>query len=245
MGVEVMSDVPGARGFASLIVAVAVALVAFAGAGVRVSAQAEQPHIVPAPAQDEPAGQRTSEVALLAGGCFWGVQGVYQHVKGVSAAVSGYAGGQQYNAHYEIVSLGITGHAESVQVTFDPRDVSYGKILQIFFSVVHNPTELNRQGPDFGTQYRSAIFPQNDEQAHVARAYIDQLNQAHAFDKAIVTGIEMDRPFYRAEAHHQDFLIRNPTYPYIVYNDLPKISDLKRIFPDFYRDAPALVNGTR
>jgi peptide-methionine (S)-S-oxide reductase len=201
--------------------------------------------VVPAPAQDEAVGAATSEVAVLAGGCFWGVQGVYQHVKGVTSAISGYAGGQQNTAHYEMVGRGGTGHAESVQVTFDPHQVSYGKILQIFFSVVHDPTQLNRQGPDVGPQYRSAIFPENAEQARVARAYIAQLNQARVFDAAIVTKLEMDRPFYPAEAYHQDYLKNNPTSPYIVYNDLPKIDDLKRIFPDLYRTAPVLVNATR
>jgi peptide-methionine (S)-S-oxide reductase len=219
--------------------------VGVAGIGLRSAAQAEKIHVIPAPAQDEAVGQATSEVAVFAGGCFWGVQGVYQHVKGVTSALSGYAGGQQSTAHYEIVGRGGSGHAESVQVTFDPRQVTYGMILQVFFSVVHDPTQLNRQGPDVGPQYRSAIFPANGEQARVARAYIAQLNQARVFDAAIVTKIEMDRPFYPAEDYHQDYLKRHPTNPYIVYNDLPKISALKRIFPDLYRTAPVLVNGTR
>jgi peptide-methionine (S)-S-oxide reductase len=219
--------------------------IAVAGVGLRSAAQAEKAHIVPAPAQDEMVGVANSEVAVVAGGCFWGVQGVYQHVKGVTSALSGYAGGRQSTAHYEIVGRGGTGHAESVQVTFDPHQVSYGRILQIFFSVVHDPTQLNRQGPDVGPQYRSAIFPANAEQARVARAYITQLNRARVFDAAIVTNIEMDRPFYTAEDYHQDYLKRNPANPYIVYNDLPKITDLKRIFPEVYRAAPVLVNGTR
>jgi peptide-methionine (S)-S-oxide reductase len=201
--------------------------------------------VIPAPALDEPAGQATSEVAVLAGGCFWGVQGVYQHVKGVVGAVSGYAGGEKSTAHYERVSSGTTGHAESVQITFDPRSITYGRILQIYFSVVHDPTELNRQGPDVGTQYRSAIFPANEAQTSVARAYIAQLDQANVFEKGIVTRIESDRTFYPAEAYHQDFLIRNPTYPYIVYNDLPKVDNLKRLFPDLYRADPVLVRGGR
>jgi peptide-methionine (S)-S-oxide reductase len=196
---------------------------------------------VPAPAVDEPASTASSEVAVIAGGCFWGVQGVYQHVKGVTSAVSGYTGGDKNTAEYERVSMGTTGHAESVKVTFDPRVISYGKILQIFFSVVHNPTELNRQGPDTGTQYRSAIFPANDQQATVAKAYIAQLNQAHAFNTAIVTKIEPDRTFYPAEGYHQDYLFHNPTSPYIAYNDLPKIEDLKRVFPDVYQLKPVLV----
>jgi peptide-methionine (S)-S-oxide reductase len=219
--------------------------VAFAAVGLRSAVQAEKAHVVPAPAQDEAVGQATSEIAVLAGGCFWGVQGVYQHANGVTSALAGYAGGQQSTAHYEIVGRGGSGHAESVQVTFDPRQVSYGKILQVFFSVVHDPTQLNRQGPDVGPQYRSAIFPANAEQARVAKAYIAQLNTARVFDAAIVTKIETDRTFYAAEDYHQDYLKRNPTNPYIVYNDLPKISDLKRMFPDLYRIAPVLVNGTR
>jgi len=175
------------------------------------------------PVLDEPSNpQATSEVAVLAGGCFWGVQGVFQHVEGVTSAVSGYAGGGADTAHYEMVGTNTTGHAEAVQVTFDPRHVSYGHILQIYFSVAHDPTELNRQGPDVG-------------------AYIAQLNQANAFNAAIVTRIEPGRNFYPAEDYHQDFLTRNPTYPYIVANDLPKIEDLKRLFPDLYRATPVLV----
>jgi peptide-methionine (S)-S-oxide reductase len=196
---------------------------------------------IPAPLVDEPAGQVQSEVVVLAGGCFWGVQGVFQHVAGVSQAVSGYAGGSQETAEYETVSTGRTGHAESVQITFDPRTISYGRLLQIFFSVAHDPTELNRQGPDVGTQYRSAIFPTTAEQARVAQAYIDQLNQAGVFDAPIVTRIEPDQTFYPAEAYHQDFLTRNPSYPYIVINDLPKIESLKRLQPDVYRANPVLV----
>ncbi|MEO7156421.1 MAG: peptide-methionine (S)-S-oxide reductase MsrA, partial [Vicinamibacterales bacterium] len=146
---------------------------------------------------------------------------------------------------YERVGQGDTGHAESVQITYDPRQVSYGRLLQIFFSVAHDPTQLNRQGPDSGTQYRSAIFPANAEQAQVAKAYIDQLNQARAFDRALATKIEMDRAFFPAEGYHQDFLTRNPTYPYIVINDLPKIGELKRVFPDVYRITPVLVSGSR
>ena len=204
-------------------------------------ATAEGAHVLPTPAIDAAPSQATSAVAVLAGGCFWGVQGVFQHVKGVTSAVSGYAGGDKKAANYEIVSTGTTGHAESVQVTFDPRLISYGRLLQIFFSVVHDPTELNRQGPDAGTQYRSAVFPANTEQANITKAYIAQLDQAHAFKKAIVTRIEPDRTFYPAESYHQDFLTRNPRYPYIVVNDLPKIEDLKHVCPDLYRAAPVLV----
>jgi peptide-methionine (S)-S-oxide reductase len=203
---------------------------------------AQDPPVLPAPAVDVPAGEATSAVAVLAGGCFWGVQGVFQHTKGVTSAVSGYAGGDKNTAHYEVVGSGTTGHAESVQVTYDPRQISYGRLLQIFFSVAHDPTQLNRQGPDFGTQYRSAIFPANDEQATVAKAYIAQLDQARRFKKRIVTKIESGYAFYPAEAYHQDFLTRHPTYPYIVINDLPKIEDLKRLFPDIYRATPVLVS---
>ncbi len=202
---------------------------------------AEDARTVPPPATDEAAGARTSAVAVVAGGCFWGVQGVFQHVKGVTNAVSGYAGGAKTTAEYEIVSTGVTGHAESVQITYDPRAISYGRLLQIFFSVAHDPTELNYQGPDVGTQYRSAIFPRDAEQARIAKAYIDQLDQAHAFPKAIVTKIEADKAFYPAEGYHQDFLTLHPTYPYIVFNDLPKIDALRRLFPDRYRADPVLV----
>ena len=196
---------------------------------------------LPAPAVDVAATQASSAVMVLAGGCFWGVQGVFQHVKGVTNAVSGYAGGAKHTATYEQTNDGTTGHAESVQITFDPRQISYGQLLHVFFSVAHDPTQRNRQGPDTGTQYRSTIFPANAEQAAVAKAYIAQLDGTHAFKKAIVTTIEMDRPFYTAEKYHQDFLVRNPTYPYIVYNDLPKIANLKRLFPDLFRATPVLV----
>jgi peptide-methionine (S)-S-oxide reductase len=225
--------------------AVLLAVVSVAGVLVGAAFQAEKARVIPAPSADEPASQAASEVAIVAGGCFWGVQGVFQHVKGVTNALSGYAGGQKFTAEYDRVGLGDTGHAESVQITYDPRQISYGRLLQIFFSVAHDPTQLNRQGPDFGTQYRSAIFPGNTDQARIAKAYIDQLNETHAFDKKIVTKIEMDRPFYPAEAYHQDFLVRNPRYPYIVINDLPKIGELKRVFPDVYRQSPVLVAGSR
>jgi peptide-methionine (S)-S-oxide reductase len=206
---------------------------------------ADGARVVPLPMVDAAPGHATSAVVVLAGGCFWGVQGVYQHVKGVTSAVSGYAGGDRKTAEYETVSTGRTGHAESVQVTYDPRQISYGRILQIFFSVVHDPTEFNRQGPDTGTQYRSAIFPLNAEQAEVAQAYIAQLDQLHAFKKPIVTKIEPDRAFYPAENYHQDFLTRNPRYPYIAINDLPKIEDLKRLLPELYRATPVLVAGVQ
>ncbi len=221
-----------------------VAAAGVAGAGLAISAsRAEEPRRVPPPAADETANGSTSEVAVLAGGCFWGVQGVFQHVDGVSSAVSGYAGGAAATAHYEMTSEGNTGHAESVKITFDPARISYGKLLQIYFSVAHDPTELDRQGPDRGTQYRSTIFPTNQTQARVAKDYIAQLNAAHAFGSPVVTTVEPGKTFYPAEGYHQDFLTRNPAYPYIVINDLPKIGALKRIFPEVYRPEPTLVGA--
>ena len=222
--------------------------IAFAGLAVLAgfaasTSTAEEGRPIPPPAVDEPAGAKSPEIAVVAGGCFWGVQGVFQHVDGVVSAVSGYDGGAAATAHYNLTTRGDTGHAESVRITYDPRRISYGKILQIFFSVAHDPTELNRQGPDDGTQYRSVIFPSDDEQARVAKAYIAQLNQAHAFGAPIVTTIEVNRGFYPAEGYHQDFLVRNPTYPYIVFNDLPKIENLKRLFPEAYRADPVLVGA--
>ena len=208
----------------------------FAGA-----AQAtERAFVIPAPALDsQPSGEK--QTVVLAGGCFWGVQAVFQHTKGVTSAVSGYAGGDKSTAHYEVVGTGRTGHAESVAVTFDPRQVSLGKILQIYFSVAHNPTELNRQGPDDGTQYRSAIFYANDEQKKVAAAYVAQLDKAKVFPAAIVTELEPLRGFYPAEEYHQDFAVLHPSYPYIVFNDLPKVNNLKRIFSADYRETPVTV----
>jgi peptide-methionine (S)-S-oxide reductase len=206
---------------------------------------AEEARAVPTPAVDEQASGKASEVAVMAGGCFWGVQGVFQHVAGVTNAVSGYAGGDKTTAHYDMTSSGTTGHAESVQITYDPRKITYGRILQVYFSVAHDPTELNRQGPDEGTQYRSTIFPMNDEQAQVAKAYIAQLNSAHAFQTPIATTIEPGKTFYRAEDYHQDFLVKNPGYPYIVYNDLPKIANLKRLFPTLYKPDAVLVSASR
>jgi len=206
---------------------------------------AEEARAVPTPVVDEQASGKASEVAVIAGGCFWGVQGVFQHLAGVTNAVSGYAGGDKSTAHYDLTSSGTTGHAESVQITYDPRKITYGRILQVYFSVAHDPTELNRQGPDEGTQYRSTIFPMNDEQAQVAKAYIAQLNSAHAFQTPIVTTVEPGKTFYRAEDYHQDFLVKNPGYPYIVYNDLPKIANLKRLFPALYKPDAVLVSASR
>jgi peptide-methionine (S)-S-oxide reductase len=196
--------------------------------------------VIAAPAQDEAAGAGARQ-AVFAGGCFWGVQGVFEHVRGVRRVVAGYAGGAADTARYEIVSGGGTGHAESVAITFDPAQVTYGALLQIFFSVAHDPTELNRQGPDTGTQYRSAIFPIDAAQRRVAQAYIAQLDAAHAFKRPIVTRVERYTGFYPAEAYHQDFLATHPHYPYIVINDLPKIEHLKRQFPARYRDDPVLL----
>jgi peptide-methionine (S)-S-oxide reductase len=226
-----------------------IALALFAAFAVKTMPAAAQEGIpLPAPAVDLPASQASSAVTVLAGGCFWGVQGVFQHVKGVTNAVSGYAGGAKSTATYEQTNDGTTGHAESVQITFDPRQISYGRLLQIFFSVAHDPTERNRQGPDIGTQYRSTIFPADAEQAAVARAYIAQLNQTGAFRRPIATTIEAGRTFYTfyiGEQYHQDFLVRNPSHPYIVHNDLPKIENLKRLFPDLFRGTPVLVAPTR
>jgi len=224
-------------------IALAAAFALSRGAGVAVAG--EPGKAVPPPAVDAAASTAASDTAVFAGGCFWGVQGVFQHLKGVTNAVSGYAGGDERTAEYETVSGGRTGHAESVRITYDPRQVSYGRLLQVFFSVAHDPTEKNRQGPDEGTQYRSTIFPQNDEQARVATAYIAQLDQAKVFRKPIATTIEAGRRFFPAEAYHQDYLTLHPDQPYIVYNDLPKIAELKRLFPDAYLDAPVLVRGRR
>jgi peptide-methionine (S)-S-oxide reductase len=205
-------------------------------------AQAAEPAVViPPPTLDETAPAGGLQTIVVAGGCFWGVQAVFQHTKGVTNAVSGYAGGQKDTAHYEMVGTGRTGHAESVQVTFDPKQITYGEILQVYFSVAHNPTELNYQGPDEGTQYRSAIFYANDEQKRIAEAYIAQLNGAHVFKSPIVTKLEPLAGFYPAEDYHQDFAVLHPTYPYIVFNDAPKVENLRRLFAGEYRDTPVTV----
>jgi peptide-methionine (S)-S-oxide reductase len=227
----------GGRG--ALLATVTIGLVIWRLADVSASASG----VIPAPAADAPR-TGTSETVILAGGCFWGVQGVFQHVKGVSSAVSGYSGGTAETAHYETLSSGRTGHAEAVKVTFDPQQVSYGQILQIYFSVAHDPTELNRQGPDFGPQYRSAIFAADPTQIEVAQAYMTQLSQARVFPNPIVTTVNLATAFYPAEPYHQDFLTLNPHYPYIVINDMPKITDLKKQFPGLYRDTPVLVGKT-
>jgi len=224
----------------------AAALLALVGiVGVKVwPSAAESARVIPSPIVDAAPVQATSEIAVIAGGCFWGVQGVFQHVEGVTSAVSGYAGGDKASADYGKVSSGRTRHAEAVRITYDPRKISYGRLLQIFFSVAHDPTELNRQGPDVGPQYRSTIFAANSEQARIARAYIEQLDQAKLFGAKITTTIEMEKPFYAAEAYHQDYLTLNPRQPYIVIHDLPKIANLKRLFVDTYRAEPALVSKT-
>ncbi len=205
-------------------------------------AKAEAAVAIPVPAMDSkaPAGIH-AEKAVLAGGCFWGVQGVFQHVKGVSKVVSGYAGGSKETASYETVSSGQTGHAESVEITFDPSVVSYGTILQIYFSVAHDPTELNRQGPDTGTQYRSAIFTNDPDQKQVAETYIAQLDKAGVYPQPIVTRIEPLAGFYPAENYHQDYATLHPENPYIAYNDLPKIDNLSKVFPALYRPQAKLL----
>lgn len=208
-------------------------------------AAAESARVLPAPAADEAAGSATTKTAVLAGGCFWGVQGVFQHVEGVTSAVSGYAGGTKETANYEKVARGWTSHAEVVRVIYDPKKVSCGKLLQIYFSVAHDPTELNRQGPDVGTQYRSTVFAQDDEQARLTKAYVEQLDAAKLFGrKKIATTIERDKPFYPAKAYHQDYMILHPRQPYIVIHDLPKVANLKRLFPAAFRAEPALVSKT-
>lgn len=190
---------------------------------------------LPAPVADIPASVvKGTQTAVFAGGCFWGVEAVFRHVKGVTRAVSGYAGGTAQTADYEKVSSGATGHAESVEVTYDPAQVSYGQLLRVFFAVAHDPTQLNRQGPDVGTQYRSAVFFVNDEQKSVAQAYVNQLNAAKTFSRPIVTEIVTLPAFYAAEAYHQNYAARNPNQPYIVIHDLPKVAHLKEQFPALY-----------
>ena len=205
---------------------------------------AEVPTVIAPPTIDVPkVAVGKLQTAVIAGGCFWGVQGVFEHVKGVRKVLSGYSGGDKSTADYEKVSTGTTGHAESVQITFDPAEVSYGKLLQIYFSVAHDPTKLNRQGPDTGTQYRSAIFYIDDTQKSIAQAYIQQLNKSHAFSHEIVTRVDPFKAFYPAEDYHQDFLVRNPTHLYILINDLPKVENLKHVFPSNYRVQPVTVSG--
>jgi peptide-methionine (S)-S-oxide reductase len=205
---------------------------------------AEEAVTIPPPAIDVP-NASSLQTAVLAGGCFWGVQGVFQHTAGVVNATSGYAGGSKTTADYNLVSTGTTGHAESVEVKFDPKKISYGKILQIFFSVVHDPTQLNRQGPDSGTQYRSAIFTTSDDQKKVADAYVAQLNTAKVYRKPIVTQIGPLQGFFAAEAYHQDYLTLHPSQPYIAYNDIPKVENLKKLFAANYIEKPTLVGNAK
>jgi peptide-methionine (S)-S-oxide reductase len=221
-----------------------VALAVGAIASQRLANSAEPATKIPAPALDEKVAANHTEIAVFAGGCFWGVQGVFEHVRGVKQVASGYTGGAAGTAQYETVSEGDTGHAESVQITYDPTQITYGRLLQVFFSVAHNPTELNYQGPDHGTQYRSAVFPVNPEQRGVAQAYIAQLDRAHVFSTPVVTHVEEFKGFYNAENYHQNFLALHPDYPYIAINDMPKVADLKRMFPDLYRNDPVLLKTT-
>jgi peptide-methionine (S)-S-oxide reductase len=203
---------------------------------------AEAPVVIAPPAVDNPRASGIPQTAVLAGGCFWGVQGVFAHVRGVQKVVAGYAGGDRSTARYETVSSGTTGHAESVKITFDPAAISFGQILQIAFSVVSDPTQLNRQGPDVGTQYRSAIFYVDETQKRIAETYISQLDKAQAFPRVIVTRVDPLSGFYPAEDYHQDYLIRNPSAPYIAMNDIPKVENFKHLFPELYNDRPALVS---
>ena len=224
--------------------AAAIGALALAVLAIAPSRAAEEAVIIPAPAIDATDADGI-QTAVLAGGCFWGVQGVFQHTAGVINAVSGYSGGNKDTADYNLVSTGRTGHAEAVEIKYDPKKISYGKILQIYFSVVHDPTQLNRQGPDVGTQYRSAIFYANDEQKKVADAYISQLNAAKVYKKPIVTKVDKLNGFYPAEDYHQDYLTLHPNQPYIVFNDIPKVENLKKIFADNFIAKPTLVNKAK
>src|SRR4029453_8811775 len=224
------------------MIIVLIALLVALGVGLPGAALAvERAVILPVPAVDNPKVAAPPQTAVVAGGGFWGVHGVYQHVRGVQKVLSGYAGGTKATAHYDVVSRGGTGHAESVEIRFDPKELSYGEVLQIFFSVVHDPTQLNRQGPDTGTQYRSNIFYGDDTQKRIAQAYIAQMERSKVFAGAIVTRVDPLDAFYPAEAYHQDFLLKNPTSPYIVINDLPKIENLKRVFSARDRERPVLA----
>ena len=228
---------------------IAIATLTYMGSGTGVLAAQEKAVKLPAPAVDSPpAIQAATVTAVFAGGCFWGVQKVFQHTQGVLNAVSGYAGGDKATASYAMIGSGRTGHAESVQITYDPRQISYGKLLQIYFSVAHDPTTLNSQGPDRGTQYRSAIFYADTNQKQVAEKYIAQLEAAKVFDRKIVTQLTpLAAPlaFYPAEAYHQDYATLHPNQPYIARFDLPKIANLKTMMPDLYRDKPVLVSQAR
>jgi peptide-methionine (S)-S-oxide reductase len=224
--------------------AAAVGALAISSVFVAPSFAAEEAVMLPAPAMDAKPADGLQTV-VVAGGCFWGVQGVFQHTNGVVNAVSGYAGGDKSTANYTAISSGTTGHAESVQIKYDPQKISYGKILQIYFSVVHDPTQLNRQGPDSGTQYRSEIFATTAEQKQVADAYIAQLNAAKVYKKPIVTKVGSLAGFFPAEAYHQDYLTLHPNQPYIAYNDIPKVENLKKIFAENYIEKPTLVSNAK
>jgi peptide-methionine (S)-S-oxide reductase len=233
------------RSFTRLsLCAAALGVLAISALAIAPARAAEDAVIIPAPTMDLQAADGV-QTAILAGGCFWGVQGVFQHTAGVLNAVSGYAGGSKASANYTLVSTGATGHAETVEIKYDPKKISYGKLLQIFFSVVHDPTQLNRQGPDTGPQYRSAIFTNSDEQKKVAEAYIAQLNAAKVYKKPIVTKVGPLEAFYPAEAYHQDYLTLHPTQPYIAYNDIPKVENLKKIFAENYIAKPTLVSNAK
>jgi peptide-methionine (S)-S-oxide reductase len=240
MSVAIKSASPASRW--RQIGGVAALAVALAGAW-QVSRASETVYNIAPPKVDEQASGKALEKAVIAGGCFWGVQAVFQHVNGVKNAVSGYAGGDEKTAQYRTISSGQTGHAEAVEISYDPSVVSYGQLLQIFFSVAHDPTQLNRQGPDTGTQYRSTIFPANAEQTKVATAYIEQLNQSGVYPKKIATTTEPLKGFYKAEDYHQDYLVNNPYQPYIVINDKPKVENLAKTFPQAFRKDPVLVAG--
>lgn len=214
------------------------ALLALAGFVLQAPAGASEAVTLPPPAADAPTGDATSATAVLAGGCFWGVQAVFAHVNGVKRVVSGYSGGTVSSPSYEQVTTGTTGHAEAVEITFDPQQISYGKLLQVFFSVAHNPTQLNYQGPDRGTQYRSAIFYANKAQRETAEAYIAQLTEAKAFEDQIVTQVAPMMAFYAAEDYHQDYYFTHPESAYIQYNDVPKVENLQKYFPDLWRVDP-------
>ena len=204
-------------------------------AGVTAYAGDKPTAALPNPVLDAPiAATKGEQTAVLAGGCFWGVQAVFQHVKGVITATSGYSGGRAKTAEYELVSTGETGHAESVKITYDPSQITYGQLLRVFFSVAHDPTQLNRQGPDTGSQYRSAIFYNTDDQRRIAEAYIAQLEKTKVFPRPIVTQVVQSKAFYPAEAYHQDYAAHHPDNPYIVYNDAPKVAHLRQQFPDLY-----------
>lgn len=223
-------------------IAAAIAIVLLAGLAAAIGRIGPPAAIrVPAPKMDEAAGSASNETVVLAGGCFWGVQAVYEHVRGVTAATAGYAGGSAATADYEDVSTGGTGHAESVRVVFDPRRVTLGQLLEIFFSVAQDPTQWNRQGPDVGHQYRSAVFYASPEQRRIAVAYIRQLTAAHIFRRPIVTEVVALPKFYPAEAYHQDYAARHPDDPYIQINDLPKLANLRNFWPGFYRGAGTAV----